>query len=128
MLARDADPSRPVAPTVAPVRRAAFAFLTHAAAGDITRRRSPRRPSDGSGGIDPAEAGRASSAADAVFSRYQGLIDAISKDPSLTPTQRAAAISGLRQRQTAEAAAVSQRIMDAAKSAARMRRQMQQGR
>ena len=88
----------------------------------------PRRLRDGFGDIDQTEAGRASGAAAAVFSRYQGPIDAISKDTSLTPTQRGSAISGLRQRQAAEAAAASRAIMDAAKSAARMRRMMQQGR
>lgn len=89
---------------------------------------APSRPPSGFGDIDPTEAGRAQAAANAVFSRFQGLIDALANDPSLTPEQRAAAIRGLRQQQTAEAKGAQKRIMDDARAAARLRRAMQRNR
>lgn len=85
-----------------------------------------RRGSNGFGDVDPSAAGRAAAASAAISARYAGLIEEVSKNPGLTPEQRAAAISGLRQRQAAESAAASKSIMDDARNAARMRRKMQQ--
>jgi hypothetical protein len=86
---------------------------------------APSRPhDDGFGDIDPMTAGRAAGAAAAVSARYAGLIEEVSKNPSMTPEQRAAAISGLRARQSAESAAASRAIMEDAGNAARARRGM----
>jgi transcriptional regulator with XRE-family HTH domain len=79
---------------------------------------------DGFGDIDPMAAGRGTAAAAAVAARYAGLIDEVLRNPCLTPEQRTGAIASLRQRQSAEAAAVSKRIMDEAKGAAKARRMM----
>lgn len=79
----------------------------------------------GFGDIDPMEAGRASSAAAAIHARYEGLINAIMGDRGMTEAQRASAILSLRIRQAAEAAAASQRIIENAKGAAKLRRMMQ---
>ena len=75
-----------------------------------------------SASIDPTAFGRAQAAADAVSARFASAIDAIAQDPSLTPDQRAAAISALRQRQTLEASAARNKILDEAKQSAKARR------
>jgi hypothetical protein len=132
-LARVGDFDRSQFPFVA---RAAMAAVTgvkipiaarfpRAAINAVTTPKTPRKPRTGFGDIDPTAAGRAAAASAAVFSRYQGLIDAIAKDPSLTPDQRAAAIHSLRQQQTAEAAAAHGSIMDEERAAARARRNME---
>ena len=117
------DSSRPTVP----VRRAALMLATRAAGAESAAPIAAHRPPDGFGDIDPAAAGRAAASAAAVLARYAGLIDEVSRNPGLTPQQRAAAISGLRQKQAAEAAGVSKAIMDAAKGAAKLRRMMRRG-
>jgi hypothetical protein len=77
------------------------------------------------GSNDPTAARRAAPASIAVSTRYAGLIEEVSKNPGLTPEQKA--VAGLRVRQSAEAAAVSRAIMQEAKSTARARRNMQKG-
>jgi hypothetical protein len=116
-LARVGDFDRPQLAFVARIARAAMDA--------VTQPNTPRRPSGGFGAIDPSAAGRAQAAFNAVFSRFQGLIDAIANDPSLTPDQRASAIRGLRQQQAAEAGAAQKRIMDEERAAALMRRNME---
>ncbi len=75
----------------------------------------------GSGDIDPMEAARAGSAAQAIHAYYAGLITALYADRSLTPEQRQSAIATLRAKAKAEAAGVSEYIMRLAKSAAKVR-------
>ncbi len=117
MLARRGTADRAASvPVLIPLVRKAMAMTARPSA--------PRRPVDGFGDIDPTAAGRAQAASNAVFSRYQGLIDAIATDPSLTPEQRASAIRSLQQQQAAEAGAAYQRIMEEAKAAARVRRRV----
>jgi hypothetical protein len=95
------------------------ARFPRAAMNAVTTPKTSRKPRTGFGDIDPTAAGRAQAAYNAVFSRFQGLIDAIANDLSLTPEQRASAIRGLRQ--AAEAGAAQKRIMDEEHAAARMR-------
>ena len=78
----------------------------------------------GFGDIDPMEAARAGSAAQAIHAYYAGLITALYADRSLTPEQRKSAIATLRAKAKAEAAGVSKRIMEQAKGAAKIRQAM----
>lgn len=75
-------------------------------------------------GRDPTAAARASAAFDTAWSKVQVMIDAVMKDPTLTPDQRASAIYALRQRQSAEAASARQKVMDEETAGARLRRKM----
>jgi hypothetical protein len=135
-LARIGDFARSQFPFVARVARAAMDAVSRpqfplivrqfrAAMKAITKPR--RKGSGGFGSIDPTAAGRAAAASAAVSARYEGLIEEISRNPGLTPEQRAAAIRGLRQQQSAEAGAAHKRIMDEARAAARVRREMEKG-
>lgn len=81
-------------------------------------------PSGGFGDIDPMEAARAGSAAQAIHAYYAGLITALYADRSLTPEQRKSAIATLRAKAKAEAAGVSKQIMEQAKGAAKIRQSM----
>jgi hypothetical protein len=113
-------------------RDASRAALLRAAANNLTSRNHEPAGAGGGGGftvsgfgdIDPAAAGRAAEASAAIFARYEGLIGEVSRNPALSPQQRAAAIVALRHRQSAEAAGVSKQIMAAAKGAATLRRKM----
>lgn len=78
----------------------------------------------GFGDIDPMEAARAGSAAQAIHAYYAGLISALYADRSLTPEQRKSAIATLRAKAKAEAAGVSRQIMEQAKGAAKIRQAM----
>ena len=138
-LARIGDFNRPLFPFVARVARAAmdrvadpqfqeFVRQFRATVQDITKPKARGKVDKGFGSIDPTASGRAAAASRAVFARYEGLIDEVSRNMGLTPEQRASAILSLRQRQSAEAAAVSKQIMDAAKGAAKRRREMERGR
>lgn len=66
---------------------------------------------------------RASAVAKEVFNKWQIQIEAIAKDLSLTPEQRAAAIMALRERQKEEASAARQRILEEERSIARALKQ-----
>jgi hypothetical protein len=83
---------------------------------------------DGFGDIDPMEAARASAASAAVMAYYGALIAEISSNPGLSPTQKGAAITALRQKMKAAAREASQAIMCAAQNAAQARRRMLKGR
>ena len=74
------------------------------------------------GGFDCAANGRAQTAADAINARFAAAIEAVERDPSLTPDQRAAAVAALRQRQSQEAGAVRQKIIEEEKQNAKSRR------
>ena len=58
-----------------------------------------------------ASTGRAGAAYQEEFNHWQPLIDAISKDLSLSPEQRAAAVVTLKARQQAAAKGVQQQVM-----------------
>jgi len=72
--------------------------------------------------IDPTAYGRAQAAADAVSARFAAAIEAIEKDPTLTPGQRSAAIAALRLRQKQEAGAARRKIIEEEKQNAKARR------
>lgn len=135
-LARIGDFVRSQFPFVARVARAAMDAVSRPRFPLVVRQframtkattKPRRRGGGGFGAIDPTAAGRAAAASAAVSARYEGLIEEVSRNPGLTPEQRAAAIRGLRQQQAAEAAAASKRIMDEAQAAARVRREMEKG-
>lgn len=73
-------------------------------------------------GIDPLASGRANAAADSIIAKYAAAIEDASKDPSLTPDQRAATVIALQQRQQSEAAAARQKILDEERQSAKIRR------
>lgn len=92
-------------------------FAARAAMHEIGNPLSGRNvPSRTRCGIDPMAALRAAQASAAVHAYYDGLINAITQDKSLTPEQRKAAIAALRAKAKAEAKAASQRVMEAAKA------------
>ena len=61
---------------------------------------------------DPLASGRAQAAFESVFAKYAAEIEAVEKDRSLSPDQRAAAIAALRQRQHHEASMARQRVLE----------------
>jgi hypothetical protein len=65
---------------------------------------------------------RARAAGDAISAEYAGKIEAIRKDRSLTPDQRASAIFELRLQQKAAVRAIRRRILDEERQAARANR------
>jgi hypothetical protein len=76
--------------------------------------RAAARPMPSS--ADPSAFGRAEAAARSIATLYAGQIEAVQKDTSLTPEQKAAAVRALRDRQKADTRAARQRIMDEAKA------------
>jgi len=74
---------------------------------------------------DPTAGGRAQAAFDAVWLKWQGLIESTMQDRGLNADQRAAAIVSLRQQQAREAAAARQRILAEEKQNRKARRRMQ---
>lgn len=110
-LARVGDYNRSLSPFVVRVARAAMDGFSRPTSPAIVRLfravtkviAKPRgKVRDGFGDIDPAAAGRAGAACAAISARYAGLVEEVSRNPGLSPTQRAAAISGLRAQQAAE--------------------------
>jgi hypothetical protein len=66
--------------------------------------------------------GRAEAAYKEEFDKWQGSIEAIERNTSLSPAQRAAAIAAIRQQQHAAANGVRQRVVEEEKSTARAAR------
>ena len=77
-------------------------------------------------GYEPGAFGRADAAYKAEFDRWQSLIDAALKDPSLSPTQRTMVVASLRLRQRLEAVGARRRVIEEEKhrlnAAKRLRR------
>lgn len=104
------------------------AHFPRAATRNITGRRPRGVISREAIGMNPAVSEQAAAASAHIYARYEGLINAVREDRSLSPEQRAGIIASLRARAKADAAAVSQRIMEEAKGAAKQKRQEQKPR
>lgn len=86
----------------------------HAAEGGIRQFKEAARSA-----LHPETYGRAADAVAAVRAEYAGKIDAIYKDRSLTPEQRAAAILELRRQRKATTRAIRRRIIEEEKQSVR---------
>lgn len=118
-LARVGDFNRDLMPFLSRVVRA----VAMAAAQDATRPAARARPVL----MDSAAFARAQAAFDHVFSLFAGQIEAVQRDRSLTPDQRASAVRALRERQQMEASAARRRIVDDEKARVRALRRKRKG-